>query len=593
MHPINPNASLNAQKLLNYLYTNRGNILSGNHNWINNPTGGLITVYGQVGKYPAVHGMEAGIFDPSYTSQQVEEYRHNLVSAAHATFRSGGIITMMMHHSYPGAARTWANVQRRTTQEEFNLILTPGTPEHAAWLQDIDEVAESVLKPLRDLDVPVLWRPYHEMNGQWFWWGCKNNYVQLWYNMYDRYVNHHKLDNLLWVWNANAPNGYTDSTGLSVFEYDNPGIWVTPSGADVFAIDVYNNDYKAKYYSDLKALSQGKIIALGETGRMPSLSILDSQPDWSWFMVWPDYWTDTPASERLAIYSDSRVITKDQVAIPNYTPEYHPPFPASSIDNPPTATGQLAISDNNAYISVNSTDWKPITQDSIILQSPDKSRFRLVVDNEGNLSAEPLTILKDTFNRPSSNTSAGIADTGHTYSASGDAFDVQQKMLYAVRSYNNAILLADLQEPHTKFRASVDVIGMLNLLDPTRNAWETTYNNPHLVFKALSATDLLYAQVFNGKASIGRMSSGTAASLVSVDFPTENGKWYNLSVVVDGAHISLYVDGEFVIDTILYKSDYQKYMAGTKAGVRLGKSGAMSTFIVSPYWRDLLIEKSY
>ncbi|MNI55260.1 hypothetical protein D3C73_1101980 [compost metagenome] len=166
-------------------------------------------------------------------------------------------------------------------------------------------------------------------------------------------------------------------------------------------------------------------------------------------------------------------------------------------------------------------------------------------------------------------------------------------MLYAVRSYNNAILMDDLQEPHTKFRASVDVIGMLNLLDPTRNAWETTYNNPHLVFKALSATDLLYAQVFNGKASIGRMSSGTAASLVSVDFPTENGKWYNLSVVVDGAHISLYVDGEFVIDTILYKSDYQKYMAGTKAGVRLGKSGAMSTFIVSPYWRDLLIEKSY
>ncbi|MMZ71397.1 hypothetical protein D1872_347710 [compost metagenome] len=62
---------------------------------------------------------------------------------------------------------------------------------------------------------------------------------------------------------------------------------------------------------------------------------------------------------------------------------------------------------------------------------------------------------------------------------------------------------------------------------------------------------------------------------------------------MDGAHISLYVDGEFVIDTILYKSDYQKYMAGTKAGVRLGKSGAMSTFIVSPYWRDLLIEKSY
>ena len=56
--------------------------------------------------------------------------------------------------------------------------------------------------------MPVLWRPYHEMNGDWFWWGKKtgpSGHRALWRMMYDRFVNYHGLNNLLWVWNANAP----------------------------------------------------------------------------------------------------------------------------------------------------------------------------------------------------------------------------------------------------------------------------------------------------------------------------------------------------------------------------------------------------
>ncbi len=45
------------------------------------------------------------------------------------------------------------------------------------------------------------------MNGQWFWWGDKkgkDGYQALWRNMYFYFVKHHKLNNLIWVWNANA-----------------------------------------------------------------------------------------------------------------------------------------------------------------------------------------------------------------------------------------------------------------------------------------------------------------------------------------------------------------------------------------------------
>ena len=69
----------------------------------------------------------------------------------------------------------------------------------------VDKIA-GYLKELQDAEIPVLWRPYHEMNGDWFWWGKKkgeDGYKKLWSMMYDRFVNFHGLNNLLWVFNTN------------------------------------------------------------------------------------------------------------------------------------------------------------------------------------------------------------------------------------------------------------------------------------------------------------------------------------------------------------------------------------------------------
>ncbi len=48
--------------------------------------------------------------------------------------------------------------------------------------------------------MPVLWRPYHEMNGKWFWWGGRpgaENYTKLYRMLFDRLTNFHGLNNLI------------------------------------------------------------------------------------------------------------------------------------------------------------------------------------------------------------------------------------------------------------------------------------------------------------------------------------------------------------------------------------------------------------
>ncbi|HBS45723.1 MAG TPA: glycosyl hydrolase, partial [Paenibacillus sp.] len=79
----------------------------------------------------------------------------------------------------------------KLSQEKFNVYVTPGTSQYQSLMADFDEIA-IYLGELRDAGVPVLWRPYHEMNGNWFWWGGKDNFTVLWNLMYDRLVNTHK-----------------------------------------------------------------------------------------------------------------------------------------------------------------------------------------------------------------------------------------------------------------------------------------------------------------------------------------------------------------------------------------------------------------
>jgi mannan endo-1,4-beta-mannosidase len=147
------------------------------------------------------------------------------------------------------------------------------------------------------------------MNGDWFWWGKKmgeNGYKKLYQMLFDRLVNYHKINNLIWVFNGNEIRGdYMDP-----YEYYYPG----HDYVDILATDVYSGQYFQKDYDDLLKLGEGRPIALGEVGKMPTPEKLTQQPNWVWFMTWVDIVFHGNTREELhAIYEAENTLSREDV----------------------------------------------------------------------------------------------------------------------------------------------------------------------------------------------------------------------------------------------------------------------------------------
>ncbi|MFB5677204.1 glycosyl hydrolase [Paenibacillus terreus] len=293
--PVNANASQEARSLLSYLSSISGKqLITGQHDYLESPdelNNKLRTISGS---YAGLHGYELGAIS-NQSAEEMARQRNNVISSAIQWDRKGGIVAMTFHQPLPGTARTWKNVQTKVTQEQFDKYVTPGTQEYNHLIADLDDVAV-YLKKLRDANVPVLWRPYHEMNGDWFWWGKKNNFNQLWDIMYDRFVNVHHLNNLIWVWNPNAPNPYS-APYATVF----PGL----AKVDILAADIYDNDFQDSYYQGLLALSGGKPVAIGENGQMPSAEVLAKQPKWVYIMTFGKLLTEQNSNSDIKTFMNA------------------------------------------------------------------------------------------------------------------------------------------------------------------------------------------------------------------------------------------------------------------------------------------------
>ncbi|WP_150265362.1 glycosyl hydrolase [Paenibacillus tepidiphilus] len=297
--PINPAASSEAADLLSYLSDLGGlGMIAGQHDYLESPDEFNNKLKQASGEYAVLHGYELGAIN-NQSQKTIAKQRQGVVNSAIKWHKGGGIVVMTFHQSLPGTAPAWANVQMGLSQEEFDAYVTPGTAQYKRLIADIDEVAV-YLEQLRDADVPVLWRPYHEMNGDWFWWGGKNNFLKLWDIMYNRLTNVHKLNNLLWVWNPNAPNEWSDE-----YEPYFPGL----GKVDVLAADIYNNDYKQSYYEKLLKLSGGKPIGIGESGELPDPKVLSqTQSKWVYTMTWGKMLTENNNLQQIKSFMGNNYI---------------------------------------------------------------------------------------------------------------------------------------------------------------------------------------------------------------------------------------------------------------------------------------------
>jgi mannan endo-1,4-beta-mannosidase len=317
--PINPNASAEVKTLLKFLYEIRGKfILSGLHAGnckVKSLKSENDTMKAGVGKYPVIWGSD---FTGAFKGIDPDSARQNLVEVAKQMYANGHIITLMWHCCQPTNG-VFCNKEdiwvwdKEIPKSEWDSLTTAGTVLNNQWRVQVDKIAD-YLKQLRDANIPVLWRPYHEMNGVWFWW-CRHpgeeGFIKLWKMLYHYFTDHHKLNNLIWVWNTNAPRDIPKDEAYAYKDYF-PGI----DYVDVLAADVYRSDWKQSHHDDLVKLGHGKLIALGEVGELPMPEIFKKQPYWSWFMEWNTYFRKMNPQEVLnALFADPGVITLDKISL--------------------------------------------------------------------------------------------------------------------------------------------------------------------------------------------------------------------------------------------------------------------------------------
>src|SRR5690348_829237 len=172
IQPANPHASPEARALLEYFYSISGKYtLAGQHNYPNHISRWTDRVYDLTGKYPALFGEDFG-FSGGDDKDSVES-RPAMIAEVKRQYENGAVVTLTWHAVRPTDEEPVTfhdSVQGHLTDFEWNELLTPGTDLYNRWCAQVDVVA-GYLKQLRDAHVPVLFRPYHEVNGGWFWWG--------------------------------------------------------------------------------------------------------------------------------------------------------------------------------------------------------------------------------------------------------------------------------------------------------------------------------------------------------------------------------------------------------------------------------------
>jgi mannan endo-1,4-beta-mannosidase len=277
--PVNPDATPEARELLKRIDAISGHYtLTGQHNFPNHLSRWSDRIYDLTGKFPAIFGSDFG-FSGGEDKDSVLG-RPGMIEEAKRQYRNGAVIALCWHEVRPTDDEPVSfrdSVQGKLTDFEWNELLTPGTDIHNRWVEQVDVVA-GYLKQLQDAGVPVLFRPYHEINGSWFWWGGRpgpNGSAALYRQLFDRYVHVHHLNNLIWVWNTDRPQ----ATGKLADFY--PGAQY----ADVVAMDNYG-EFLQSYYDAMLSIAGDKPIALAEVGAMPSLEVIARQPRWAYFMVW-------------------------------------------------------------------------------------------------------------------------------------------------------------------------------------------------------------------------------------------------------------------------------------------------------------------
>jgi mannan endo-1,4-beta-mannosidase len=278
----NKNAIPEVEKLLRYLNQIEGKgILTGQHTQTMEQEE-LDEIRRITGKLPALCGFELLAYSPNIRRETANEAcltevdeNMGTIEKAWEWVEQGGIVTFTWHWFSPLGGRD-KSFYAENTEFDAEKALIGGTEEHIAMCHDLDVMA-ALLKPFCEKRIPILWRPFHESEGVWFWWGAKGPAVarELYHFMYHHFTDKHQLNNLIWVWNSPLAEGYVGDAYCDIISQD------------IYSEAHVHGDY-GKEYCELKTIpSEPKGVALAENGILPDPeALIQSGSKWLWYMTW-------------------------------------------------------------------------------------------------------------------------------------------------------------------------------------------------------------------------------------------------------------------------------------------------------------------
>lgn len=221
------------------------------------------------GDYPALYGWDLGGIEHQKSNNIDGVPFKKMKNWIKEIYDRGGVSTISWHMDNPLTMKnSWD-----TTPGSLRSIL-PNGEKHQLYLSWLDQAAQFLgnLKGSDGKKIPILYRPFHELTGNWFWW-CKNNasaqeFKEIW-----RFTIHYlretkKLNNLIIVYNTAdfkskeefleyyPGDDVVDVLSFDKYQYTNP---VTDSS---FITEVQN---QLKIMNDV-AVEHQKPMAIAETG---------------------------------------------------------------------------------------------------------------------------------------------------------------------------------------------------------------------------------------------------------------------------------------------------------------------------------------
>ncbi|HCD53546.1 MAG TPA: glycosyl transferase family 1 [Balneolaceae bacterium] len=277
------------------------------------------------GSFPALYGWDVADFlpDPRLNEQQNDQKRKKSLDFAKEGLARGGVLTYAWHMRNPVTGRSFYDTTRAVS------AILPGGEKHQQYKHTLDEVAAY----FRELSpMPVIFRPFHEHNGDWFWWGkglcTEEEYRALWRFTFNYLVNEKEVHNLIWAFSPDRSRtnihtfkrdyfyGYPGDNFVDIIGLDN--YWDVGHPANTASPPVRAEQFiKSLTMTSEIADSLGKITALTETG-------LEAIPD-------STFWTKTLLKGMLANASTQKMVYVQVWRNANYEREqrdhYYAPFP--------------------------------------------------------------------------------------------------------------------------------------------------------------------------------------------------------------------------------------------------------------------------